>query len=89
MPSTPASVAVAAVAAAAPLMSWPEICAAFPDQWVGLVDVDKGGEAPFDVRSARVVSFGTSPGDVLRALDPHRDHNSRVRHLFTGRLRSR
>lgn len=69
-------------------MNWAEICAAFPDRWVGLVDVVKYSEAPYDVQSARVVSASASPGEVLRALDPYRDGESSVRHLFTGRIRS-
>ena len=89
MLTTPASVAVAADAAAAPPMSWTEICAAFPDQWVGLVDVDKGSDAPYDVRGARVVSHGVSPWEVLRALRPFREQHASVRHLYTGVIRSR
>jgi hypothetical protein len=86
---TPASVAVFADAAAIAPMSWAEICVAYPDQWVGLVDVDKGSDAPYDVRGARVVSHGASPWEVLRALRPFREHHASVRHLFTGVIRSR
>lgn len=75
--------------APAPTMSWGEICAAYPDQWVGLVDVVKGSEGPFDVRSARVVGASASPRDVLRTLDEYRDVDRSARHLFTGRIRSR
>lgn len=85
----PAPISTPVIATPGPAMTWEAICAAYPDQWVGLIDVVMNSDVPRDLRSARVVSFGTSPGDVLRALDPHRDHNSRVRHLFTGRLRSR
>ncbi len=75
--------------ASAPMMSWSEICAAYPDQWVGLVDVAKGNEGPYDVRGARVVSHGDSPWDVLRALRPFREQDASARHLFTGVIRSR
>jgi hypothetical protein len=64
-------------------MSWPQICAASPDQSVGLLDVVKGNEAPFDVISARVISASASPRDVLRTLDAHRDVDRSARHLFT------
>lgn len=74
--------------APAAVSTWAEICAAYPDQWVGLVDVVKGSEMPHDVRSARVVSFGHSPSDVLRALRPLRAQHPDARHLFTGTLRT-
>lgn len=72
----------------APTLSWTEICVAFPDQWVGLVDVVKWSEAPYDVERARVICAAPSPRDVLRALDPYRDLDRSARHLFTGRIRS-
>lgn len=70
-------------------MSWREICVAYPDQWVGLIDMETNSEAAYDVRCARVVSAGTSPWDVLRALRPFRAIHSNVQHLFTGKTSSR
>lgn len=69
-------------------MTWGEICSAFPNQWVGLVNVVKNSEMPHDVRTARVVSFGESPADVLRELRPFRTQDAHARHLFTGLLRA-
>lgn len=77
------------VPAETPLLSWREICVAHPEQWVGLVDVESNSEAAYDVRRARVVSAGTSPWEVLRALRPFRAYDASAQHLFTGAIRSR
>lgn len=69
-------------------MTWGEICAAYPNQWVGLVDVVKNSEMPHDIRTARVVCFGESPADVLREMRPFRAQDAQPRHLFTGPLRA-
>ena len=83
------AVPVVAVSTLGAPMTWGEICAAHPNQWVGLVDVVKNSEMPHDVKTARVVSFGESPADVLRELRPFRAHDAHARHLFTGPLRAR
>jgi len=44
-------------------MTWDEIVAKYPDQWVGLIDVERDGA---DVRSA-VVKYATEDGDVTLA----------------------
>ncbi len=69
-------------------LTWAEICATYPDQWVGLVDVVRNSEVALDLRSARVVSHGMNPGDVLRHLRPLRAHHHDAAHFFTGRIRA-
>lgn len=68
--------------------SWAEICTAYPDQWVGLVDLVRDSRVALDVRSARVVSHGSSPGEVLRQLRPLRARYEDAAHYFTGRIRA-
>lgn len=68
--------------------TWSEICASYPDQWVGLIDVIKNSEMPHDVRVARVVASSASPAEVLQALRPYRAQHPEARHLFTGTLRA-
>ena len=80
---------VPGVPADPPLISWREICVAYPDQWVGLVDLETNSDAAYDVRRARVVSAGTSPWEVLRALRLFRARHTSAQHLFTGTIRSR
>lgn len=69
-------------------MTWAEICATYPDQWVGVVDIQKNSEAAYDIRSARVVCHSTNRGEVLDRVLPLRPRHDDARHLFTGRIRA-
>ena len=69
-------------------MAWSEICARYPDQWVGLGDLVMNPERPYEVRTARVLSHGVDRRDVLRELRPARARYEDARHLFTGRIRA-
>lgn len=69
-------------------LTWAEICAAYPDQWVGLVEVVRNSQVTLDVSSARVVSHGLNPGEVLRQLRPLRARYDDAAHYFTGRIRA-
>jgi hypothetical protein len=69
-------------------LSWAEICATYPDQWVGLVDVVRNSKVALDLRAARVVSHGANPADVLRQLRPLRPHYEDAAHFFTGRIQA-
>ena len=46
-------------------MTWVDICATYPDQWVGVVDIEKHSEAAYDIRSARVVCHSTNRGETV------------------------
>ena len=59
-----------------------------PDQWVGVVDIQKNSEAAYDIRSARVVCHSTNRGEVLDRVLPLRPRHDDARHLFTGRIRA-
>lgn len=83
--------ALATIDPAAPVsepISWTEICARYPDQWVGLCDLVMNPERPYEVRTARVLSHGVDRADVLRQLRPARARHDDARHLFTGRIRA-
>jgi hypothetical protein len=69
-------------------MTWADICATYPDQWVGVVDVQKHSAAAYDIRSARVVCHSSHRGEVLDRILPLRPHHHDARHLFTGRIRA-
>jgi len=69
-------------------LSWAEICATYPDQWVGLIDVVRNSGVALDLRGARVVGHGVNPGDVLRQLRPMRAHHEDAAHFFTGRIQA-
>lgn len=69
-------------------LTWAEICARYPNQWVGLVEVVRNSEVALDIGRARVVCFGAAPGEVLRQLRPLRARHEDAAHVFTGRIRA-
>jgi hypothetical protein len=69
-------------------MTWADICATYPDQWVGVVDIQKNSGAAYDIRSARVVCHSTNRGEVLDRVLPLRPRHDDARHLFTGTIRA-
>ena len=69
-------------------MTWADICAAYPDQWVGVVDIEKNSPMAYDIRRARVVCHGVDRGQVLDGVLPLRQRFGDARHLFTGRIRA-
>ncbi|MEZ4363280.1 MAG: hypothetical protein R3B48_24100 [Kofleriaceae bacterium] len=68
------------------LMTWAQICARYPDQWVAVVEMDWDDEAD-DFTVARVAGHGITrraPFDQMRAAGLNYEH---VGHFFTGRVR--
>ncbi|HEY3804097.1 MAG TPA: hypothetical protein VGL61_15885 [Kofleriaceae bacterium] len=67
-------------------LTWSEICARFPDEWVALVDVDWVNDRDFEFRSARVVGHGKRRRDPLDQARAFRDTYPCLGHFFTGRV---
>lgn len=66
-----------------------EVCVAYPDQCVGLIDMETNSETAYDVRCARVVTAGTSPSEVLHALRPFRAPHPSAQHPLAGKISAR
>src|SRR5205807_341119 len=65
-------------------LTWAEICARHPDEWVCLVEMDHVHPNGFEFRTARVVGHGKTrraPFDQARRL---RERYKLVGHYYTG-----
>ena len=69
-------------------LTWPEICARHPDQWVALVEIEWVNENDLDFRSARVAGHGKTREEPLDQARPLRTHYDEIGHFFTGPIRA-
>src|SRR5215468_2369123 len=69
-------------------LSWPEICARHPDEWVALVEIDWVNENDLDFRSARVAGHGKTRKEPLDQARPLRKRYDEIGHFFTGLIRA-
>lgn len=67
-------------------LTWAEICARYPDEWVCLVEVDYIHPDLFDFRTARVIGHGKTRGEPVDQALAWRDDYSLIGHYFTGRI---
>ncbi len=71
-----------------PLLTWQEICACYPDEWVVLVDLE-GADAPHgEWRRARVVAHDASRKVAYAAGATALRHARVAASRFTGRVRA-
>jgi hypothetical protein len=69
-------------------MTWKEICARYPDEWVALVEIDWVNDRDFAFRSARVAGHGKRRREPMIAAEPLWGRYEEIGHYFTGRVRS-
>lgn len=69
-------------------LTWPEICASYPDEWVALVEIDWVNENDLDFRSARVAGHGKTRKEPLDQARPLRVEYDEIGHFFTGPIRA-
>ncbi len=70
-------------------LSWAEICARYPDEWVCIVEMDRVDPfAPFAVefRTARVIGHGKTRRAPVEQAMVWRAHYKLIGHYFTGRI---
>jgi hypothetical protein len=70
-------------------LTWAEICERYPDEWVGVVDIDYDHPRVFDFRTARVVGHSKTKREALDQACPWWNHYKLIGCYFTGRLRMR
>lgn len=70
-------------------LTWAEICARYPDEWVCLVEVDHIHPNDFEFRTARVISHGKTPGAPVEQALLWRDHYDLIDFFYTGRSTGR
>jgi hypothetical protein len=69
-------------------LTWPEICARYPDEWVALVEIDWLNENDLEFRSARVAGHGKTRKAPLDQARPLRARYDEIGHFFTGPIRA-
>jgi hypothetical protein len=69
-------------------LTWPEICARYPDEWVALVEIDWLNENDLEFRSARVAGHGRTRKAPLDQARPLRARYDEIGHFFTGPIRA-
>jgi hypothetical protein len=69
-------------------LTWSEICARYPDEWVVLVEVDWVNDTDLDFRSARVADHGKTRKEPLVQARPLQSRYPSMAHLFTGPIRA-
>ena len=69
-------------------LTWQEICARYPNEWVVLVEVDWIDEDDKDFRFARVAGHGKTRREPLVQARSVWPRYGEIAHFFTGRIRA-
>ena len=67
-------------------LTWAEIRARYPDEWVCLVEMDCIHPRGFEFRTARVIGHGKTRGAPVEQALRWRDHYDVIGHYYTGRI---
>jgi len=65
-------------------LTWAEICARYPDEWVALIEIDWVSDDALSFRSARVAGHGKTRKEPLDQARPLRAQYNEIAHFFTG-----
>jgi hypothetical protein len=69
-------------------LTWPEICARYPDEWVALAEMDGMGDDALEFSSARVAGHGKTRKEPLDQAHPLRARYDEIGQFFTGPIRA-
>jgi hypothetical protein len=70
-------------------LTWAEICARHPDEWVCLVELDQLHPNGFAFRTARVVGHGKTRRAPVDQAMAWRSSYELIGHFYTGRVTAR
>jgi hypothetical protein len=70
-------------------LTWAEICARHPDEWVCLVEIDRVHPNDFEFRTARVIGHGKTRREPVEQAMTWRAEYEFIGHYFTGRITAR
>ena len=70
-------------------LTWAEICARYPDEWVCLVELDRLHPNRFEFRTARVVGHGKTRRAPVDQAMAWRENYELIGHFYTGRIAAR
>lgn len=65
-------------------LTWAEICARYPDEWVCLVEMECKRPFEFEFRTARVIGHGKTRRAPVEQAMPLRDQYAVIGHYYTG-----
>jgi hypothetical protein len=68
------------------LLTWAEICARHPDEWVCLVEMEFTPPNGPEIRTARVIGHGKTRRAPFDQALAWRDHYDLIGHFYTGRV---
>lgn len=66
-------------------LTWPQICARYPDQWVALVEMDVDEDTD-EFTTARVAGRGATRAEPFAQMRRAGLRYDEVGHFFTGRV---
>jgi hypothetical protein len=70
-------------------LTWAEICARYPDEWVCLVEMDFVHPGGVELRGARVIGHGKTRRAPVDQAMRWRERYELIGHFFTGRIAAR
>jgi hypothetical protein len=68
------------------VLTWDQICARYPDEWVCLVEMDFIRPNGAELGAARVIGHGKTRRAPVEQAMPWREHYELIGHFFTGRI---
>jgi hypothetical protein len=70
-------------------LTWAEICARYPDEWVCLAEMERSHRYDPEIRTARVIGHGKTRGEPVAQVLRLRTHYDPVGHYYTGHVTDR
>jgi hypothetical protein len=67
-------------------LTWAEICARHPDEWVCIVEIDYIHPNGLEFRTARVIGHGKTRRAPIEQAKAWWNHYELIGHFFTGRI---
>jgi hypothetical protein len=69
-------------------LTWDEICARHPDEWVCLAELDTTRPNDLDFRTARVIGHGKTQTQAVDQAITSFPQYDQIGHFYTGELRT-
>jgi hypothetical protein len=70
-------------------LTWPEICARYPDEWVCLVEITFTHPNGLGIQTARVIGHGKTRRAPFAHAQAWRAQYTDIGHFYTGRVTER
>lgn len=67
-------------------LTWAEICARYPDEWVCIVEIDYIHPNGLEFRTARVIGHGKTRRAPIEQAKAWWDQYELIGHFYTGRI---